>query len=407
MAWLIREETARELAAARRGGLAPASEAEALHVEREREARERGPRSLAIAGDIAEVRVTGVLTKRPSLFALYYGGGNTTYPDLLEALAIAKSDPAVKSVRLFVDSPGGQVDGLFDVLAALEDVKGSKPISVYAENAFSAAYGIAAMAGPITAANAASMFGSVGVAASFILWDDVVDLTNTDSPDKRPDLSTEEGKAVIVRELDAIFGLFAEAIARGRGTTVKDVTENFGRGASFVAGDAKKRKMIDAIAKPKLRALASGTGAEAAPPNARKRTMTLEELRAQHPNVYQEAVQQGVTQERDRVVAHLTMGETSGDMKTAAQAIRSGDSMTQTLMATYMAAGMNRGDRKARQEEANAAGVIADGADAGKPGAGAGAGAGGAGGGDLGDKVATILEQRAGIAPDAPKKAAS
>ena len=367
--WLIHEDTARVLRDARRAGGTPSAEEQRAHGERVA-ARSGGPRSLNVAGDVAEIRVVGVLTKNPDFWAWLLGLGNTTYSDLQEALALAQSDPNVASVRLFVDSPGGQADGLFELLASLERLKAEKPVSVRAANAYSAAYGIAAVAGPIEAQTAGSMFGSVGVAASFWLNETIVDLTNSDSPDKRPDLSTEEGRAVVVRELDAVFELFVDAIARGRGLTAQDVVKNFGRGASFVAGEAKRREMIDGVAKPALRAVSAGAAAAAeretivsADGGRRKdSTMTLEELRSQHADIYRAAVQEGETQERDRVVAHLTLGETSGDMVTAAEAIRSGAAMTQTYTARYLAAGMNRADRSTRQQESDAAGKVVDGA---------------------------------------------
>lgn len=399
MFWLIQADVLRQLREARKGAELSAGEQRA---HEERMAARRGPRNLTVAGDVAEIRVEGVLTKHPDFWAWLLGLGNTTYADIIEAIALAKSDPGVKSVRLFVDSPGGTADGLFDTFAALEDLRASKPISVLAANAYSAAYGIAAVAGKITATNAASMFGSVGVAVSYMVWEDVIDLTNTESPDKRPDISTEEGRAVIVRELDAIFDLFASAIAAGRTNAGKemtrdDVAETFGRGASFVAGDAKKRKMIDALAKPSLRVVPEP---DVAAPAAQKEAstdgrgkvskMTLEELRAQHPELYTAAVQTGVTQERDRVCAHLTMGEASGDTATASKAIRSGDAMTQALQAQYLAAGMNRADRKTRQAESDAAGKVTDPAETPpeqQPGAG----------GDIGDAIVAALKAQGGI----------
>ena len=49
--------------------------------------------------------------------------------------------------------------------------------------------------------------------------------------------------------------------------------------------------------------------------------------------------------------AHLTMGEASGDMKTAISAVTAGEEMTATLQAKYMAAGMNRRDATNRQQD--------------------------------------------------------
>ena len=85
--------------------------------------------------------------------------------------------------------------------------------------------------------------------------------------------------------------------------------------------------------------------------------MDLQTLKAQHPDVYAAAAQEGRDQERDRVNAHLTMGEASGDMKTAIGAIGDGSAMTATLQAKYLAAGMNRSDVQARQDDDAEAGA--------------------------------------------------
>src|SRR5688572_3391408 len=132
-----------------------------------------------------EIRVQGLLTERPSFFAMLFGSGNTTYASLREALAKAQNDPDVSSVLLRVNSPGGNVDGLFKTLDALKSFP--KEISSRAENANSAAYAIVAAAGSIEAEATSSSFGSIGVAASFFKTDYIIDITNTDSPKKRPD----------------------------------------------------------------------------------------------------------------------------------------------------------------------------------------------------------------------------
>lgn len=383
MHWLIHQETLRQMLEQRRA-VSISAEEQIAHEERVAAREGADPRSLSIAGDVAEIRVEGLLTKKEDFWSWLFGSSNTTYADLMKAISMVRSDQSVRSVRVFVDSPGGSADGFFEVLDAFKNLRAEKKVDVVAANAYSAAYGIAAVAGKITAVNAGSMFGSVGVATSYAFWEgrEQIDITNTDSPNKRPDVRTPEGRAVIVSELDSIFALFAERIAEGRnasadkGLTTDDVAEQFGRGASYVAGDAKRRGMIDAIAKPTLRVVnPTALSVENEPNDAsaesgggRKQVMTLEELRSQHPNVFAAAVLEGVnkgtTDERDRVLAHLKMGETSGDMKTATEAIRSGAGMSLELQATYLAAGMNRADRSKRQQDSDAAGAVVDGAPA-------------------------------------------
>ena len=86
--------------------------------------------------------------------------------------------------------------------------------------------------------------------------------------------------------------------------------------------------------------------------------MDLEELKAQHPAVYKAAAAEGAMQERDRVGAHLTLGEKSGDLKTAFAAIRSGDDLTMEIQAQYLAASMNRADTAERQAESDEAEAV-------------------------------------------------
>jgi len=126
-----------------------------------------------------------------------------------------------------------------------------------------------------------------------------------------------------------------------------------------LAGKALKRGMIDAITDTTLSVVSSAKSTTAHDggnqPEATK--MDLKDLKSQHPDTFAAAVQQGVVEERDRVTAHLVMGESSGDIKTANASIRNGDAMTATLSATYMTFGMNRSDVNARDKdnlEANA-----------------------------------------------------
>lgn len=234
---------------------------EALQVRAARELR--GP-ILARSGDrerpsvidttdgVATISVKGVLTPQPDRESEYYGEPNTTYPELQSALSAAMADKKVKSIVFSVDSPGGAVDGLFALLDDIAEARaGKKPMRVEAENAHSAAYGIAAAVGPIAATSRLASFGSVGVATSaFVLGDmigKVVHLTNTDSPEKRPEVATPEGRAVVTKYLDQIAAEFTKSIAAGRKASGVDLTE-FGRGASMLADAAKSAGLIDSIA---------------------------------------------------------------------------------------------------------------------------------------------------------------
>jgi ClpP class serine protease len=212
------------------------------------------PDCLAIAGDVAQITVDGLLTPQPDWLA-WFLFGNTAYSEIREALAAAEMNPAVKRVEWAFSSPGGMVDGFFETIAAIES--SGKPSSVRASMACSAAYGLAAMAGPIEATSPASEFGSVGIVRTYYAdgpaaQELAIDVTSTAAPNKRPDVRTPEGQAVVRSELDVQHELLVDAIARGRSrsgspTTANDVNAKFGRGGSVFAEGAKAAGMIDKV----------------------------------------------------------------------------------------------------------------------------------------------------------------
>lgn len=319
-----------------------------------------GLAQMAVADGVATIKVEGILTKRPDPLVSFFYGKNTAYDGIVEAVNAAEANSKVKAIRFDIDSPGGNVDGLFDALAAIES--SSKPKSVFARNALSAAYGIAATAGNITASGPGAMFGSVGTAVSVSVSDDVVTLTSSNAPDKRPDPRTEEGRAAIVRHLDAIDDLFVGAIAKGRAIDPDSVRQGYGRGASLVASDAKQRGMIDGIAGTELRVVSNNNQATANG-GSEGATMDLETLKAEHPAVYKAAVSVGVSQERERVEAHLALAET-GDLAVALEDIKAGNNITQKTWAAHMSAAMNRKDLESRREDNEEIEAATDGAKA-------------------------------------------
>lgn len=352
--WLIQEDVGRSIAEAR-ALLSAGTASEAMAFEARSE-----PRKMTIRGTTAQIDITGALTKSPDFWSMLFGGGNTTYADIQASLAAAANDASVKDVVLAIDSPGGTVDGLFETLDAVRAFRedSGKKLSVRASRAASAAYAIAAMAGPIEAVSPSAEFGSIGVAYDFYKSASIGSITNTDSPHKRPDLNTEAGQAVVRAHLDEIHSLFVASIASGRGVSVEDVSNDFGQGSVFVAAEAKRRGMIDRAPGAVLRAV---PGARAEDPNRGQTTMDLMTLKAQHPEVYAAAVQAGVTQERERACAHLRLGEASGAMGIAVTAIREGSDLGISLQAEYMAAGLNKRDMDNRAaDDASAADAVSD-----------------------------------------------
>lgn len=395
------------------------------------------PENYAVVGSVAQICVEGVLSEEPDFWAWLFGMDGTTYSDIRDAFALAAADPLVKSVVLDVSSPGGYCDGLFETLGAIESF--AKPITVQASMACSAAYALAAMAGPITALGPASCFGSIGVACSYAFDADteIVDVTSTAAPNKRPDPRTPEGKAVIVAELDAIHELFADAIARGRSSatgktyTVDQVNADFGGGATMLTEAAKAAGLIDKMPRPVKRggssaetdtapivaidgvvvtaALAThqspsapvAVATQPSPPRATGpiRTNKMDEaaFKAQHPELHAlvfskgeaagqaKGVEAGTNTEHKRVCDHLKLAVISpAAMKVAHAAIQSRATVIDTH-ADYLALSLSAHETAAGQVDSDEAGKVLGGA---APAA--------EGGKDLGDEVADRMEALSG-----------
>lgn len=347
--WLLDRSVLDDFRLATSGGFIPSASDVAGF-----EAARASSRISTFEGSTAKIDINGVITKSPCLLAAIFGGGNTTYPEIISAIDAAEKDPSIKNITLAIDSPGGQFDGLFDAIGALQSTK--KPVTAEVSNvAASAAFAIATQADFIKAANIATRFGSVGVVATIGVADDEISITSSKAPKKRPDITTEEGVSAVVEELDAMHDIFVEAIASGRNTTSDNVNSEFGQGATLLAKESLKRGMIDQIgftdeSTDNITAH-SGNQIEA-------NQMDLKTLQAQHPDVYAAALEMGVNQERDRVVAHLTLAEPSRDYSIAASAIKDGDVMTETLRARYMVAGMNRKDLDLRAQDNQSADAV-------------------------------------------------
>jgi ClpP class serine protease len=187
----------------------------------------------------------------------------------------------------------------------------------------------------------------VGVVATFGLNERQVSVTSTNAPKKRPDVTTEAGKAVVREQLDAMHEVFIDAIATGRKTTVERINADFGEGAVLLAKDALKNGMIDEIIS-ETASISAGTKYTI----QKDKSMDLTTLKAQHPEVYSAAVEQGKKQEHERACAHLTMGAAAGALDVAVNAITDNvDPSSPKAQAEYMAARLNRSDQMMRQSD--------------------------------------------------------
>lgn len=306
-------------------------------------------RILKVSGNVATLNVNGVLTHSYGIMTWLMGG--TAYTDIMSALAVAELDPEISDIRIKMNSGGGQVSGLFDLIAQMQSMKTPMQCEV-SGMCCSAAYAIASQCDSIVTASEGEGIGSIGIVVDAYISNDVVSITSSNAPNKRPDASTEEGVKQIREELDAYEDLFIEAIAVGRSTTVQNVKDKYGQGSVTTARNAIKCGMIDSIAAPmsylninaenNLNAH-SKTEQKTATANSEE-IMNKAELKAKNPELYaeikNEGAEDGKKQERERVSAFAEIGEASGAMDLAMACIKDGSEPSAALTMKFSAAAM-------------------------------------------------------------------
>ncbi|MDD2870331.1 S49 family peptidase [Neomegalonema sp.] len=211
-----------------------------------------GDGSYRIARGVAVLPVRGVLTKR-SPWAEWFGWA--TYEGLETSLREIAAKADVSAVVLDMDSPGGAAYGAAAAAAAVTEAAKAKPVYAFVDPlAASAAYHIASQATEIALSPGAAV-GSIGVATTVgkpVLADAGGDLwfqiASSRAPNKRPDPESEEGRAAILRELDALEAVFIADVARGRGVSVETAQERFGRGGVLTLAEALTAGMADRAA---------------------------------------------------------------------------------------------------------------------------------------------------------------
>lgn len=149
----------------------------------------------ALRNNIAVIPVYGLLTKRREAFDSFLG--TTSYEEIHDLLSEAIEDEAVKSILLDIDSPGGEVSGLFDLTDFIYELRDIKPIYAIANDcACSAAYAIASSASKIFTTRTSSI-GSIGVLATHVDISEYdkkegVKYTTIFAGDKKNDLTSHE-----------------------------------------------------------------------------------------------------------------------------------------------------------------------------------------------------------------------
>ncbi|MEQ6763266.1 S49 family peptidase [Pseudomonas aeruginosa] len=199
-------------------------------------------RTVTVRNGVAIVPVTGPIFRYANLFTEISGATSTQV--LATDIQRALDDPAVRSIVLNIDSPGGVASGINELAELVYEGRKRKRIVTYAGGyQASAAYWIGSAAEEIVIDETA-MVGSIGVIVEAVVQPDGPDkpkryqVVSRNAPNKRPDVTTEEGRKKIGETVDALAEVFENKVARNLGVAAERIPEMGDYGGLLVGAAA-------------------------------------------------------------------------------------------------------------------------------------------------------------------------
>ncbi|WP_029029828.1 S49 family peptidase [Salinarimonas rosea] len=229
-------------------------------------------------GSVRVIQVIGPLMRYASWFDDVCG--IASYERIATYLDEALAEASVKKILLYIDSPGGMVTGCAELAQMIRKASAVKEVVAYAGgDVCSAALWIGVSADSLVVSKTSTV-GSVGVVGTIVDYRrmekaagiDTYELVSSATPNKRPDVATDDGRAEILRSIDATAAVFLADVKDYRGwtdlETLDAVAERTGRGGVFVGAQAVARGLADAVGTfdEVLEAMGAGDGVQAVAP---------------------------------------------------------------------------------------------------------------------------------------------
>lgn len=208
-----------------------------------------GTSGLYRRGTTAILPITGPIFRRGGM--TMSSGPVTSVEMLARDFTRALEDDAFASILLDVDTPGGEASGIDEFARMIFEGRQAKPIWAYVSDlGASAGYWLATAAEQVVIAPAAAI-GSIGCVMAVrdpnAVKQTAIEFVSRQSPNKRPNPTTDEGKAELQGLVDALGDLFVSAVATQRGVKTETVESEFGAGGLKVGQAAVDARMADRL----------------------------------------------------------------------------------------------------------------------------------------------------------------
>lgn len=207
-------------------------------------------RKASTAPQLAVIPIMGIISQRASSL------GESV--DAIEAkLEAAVTNPAVDGIMLFVDSPGGTVAGIPELVAKIREARSMKPMLTVTDGLMaSASYWLGAATGYVMATPSAQT-GSIGAYMVHEDWtkhleQEGVKMTAISAGKFKLEGAPwapldDEAKSAFQERVDEVYGWFVKDVAADRGASQQAVRDGYGEGRVLGAKQSLDANLIDAV----------------------------------------------------------------------------------------------------------------------------------------------------------------
>jgi signal peptide peptidase SppA len=210
-----------------------------------------------IIDEIAYIEIMGTLSKRMNIIAALSGG--TSYEMIQKQINMAIEDKDVGGIFMHIDSPGGNVDGLFNTADLIFKERDIKPIMAYADGTMaSAAYLLGSAASFVAISDRAAEIGSLGVIAVHMdesakyekegIKPTIFSSGGYKKTGNPYEALSDDDKLHIQDKIDTMYTLLIDSVAVHRNISVVSILrDDLGNGDTFIGHDAVDIGLADEI----------------------------------------------------------------------------------------------------------------------------------------------------------------
>lgn len=204
-------------------------------------------------GGVAVLEISGVIAPKANMFTRISGGASA---NMLQAQVNSmRDDPRVVSALLDWDTPGGNVLGIPGLADSIARLAAEKPtVSISTGIMASAGYWAGSAANAVYISGLTDVLGSIGVVQAHTFDPRKAALQVTEvtagkykriASDNAP--LSAEGQAYIQAQVDEVYSVMVQTVARQRQASVEDVLARMADGRIFIGQQALDAGLADGV----------------------------------------------------------------------------------------------------------------------------------------------------------------